>query len=94
MKIERRVKKLNKWLDRLRALIDNDERSRSDSYTETRIALKKLKKHSRDLRHELDRKVLSPERRKSLEQDLAIVKRQRQKGIAILKQLKSGAHDA
>ncbi len=90
MDLERTVMKLNKWLQRLTHLVDSDLRAQHERRSETEKALRKLKKHSRSLRRELDRKVISPERRTTLEQDLAIVKLQREKGITLLKGMKKG----
>ena len=83
-------KKLTKLLKQVQTFLDDDLRSQKKHYDEVKETLKKLKKRSNALKKEIKR-CKNDKERAQLEEEVAIIKLQRKKGIAILKDVKKAA---
>ena len=84
MKLEKKIAKLIKTVQQF---VDDDLRQQKKRYDDVKDALKTLKKRSLEMKKELkqsnDDKVC-----KNLKEDLEIIKLQRVKGLAVLKEVK------
>ena len=80
--------KLKKIQERLGTLLSNDQRAQAKEKAAIKELLAKLKKKEHQLRDKLA-DCESEEQRKKIETKLAVCHAQREKGVALLRQLKS-----
>lgn len=79
--------KLQKMLKKLDSYLHEDKKKEREEYEELSRLLKKLKKKEMKLQKEID-KEKDDEERRLLEQELKIVHGQREKGVALLSEIR------
>lgn len=83
--------KLRKLLDKLSYCLQTDQREQLKQYKSLKDVLKKLKKKRDVLREELSA-VADSDERERIQRKLDVITVQRQKGLALLKELKKPRH--